>query len=289
MVYIHHNSRRVVVESQSNTLLHQQQHGRTSGSIKAYNPKSGDWSTYKGRLEFYLQINKITDAAMKRAALLTIIGNAGFRMLTDLHFPNKLIDVTYDALIEDLDKAYGRKGLKMASRVRFGTVSQHEGQSILEFIGELRHASMDCGFGDQLDNRLKDQFVIGLRFDHIKKKLLEDADRALTDILKKARALELVDREHSSSKSTSHSAAQHVRTSRPPQRNEPYKHPNARENVASSSNNSSLVPCDRCRRRGHQPERCYSLTQKLTCNKCGRVGHKATVCRSRPPSTSNQP
>ena len=97
------------------------------GSIEAYNPKFDDWSTYKGRLEFYLQINKITDAAMKRAALLTLIGNAGFRMLTDLHFPNKLIDVTYEALIEDLDKAYGRKVSKMASRVRFGTVSQHEG------------------------------------------------------------------------------------------------------------------------------------------------------------------
>ena len=99
---------------------------------------------------------------MKQAALLTLIGNAGFRMLTDLHFSNKLIDVTYDALIEDLDKAQGRKVSKMASRVRFGTVSQHEGQSIDEFIAELRHASMDCGFGDQFDNRLEDQFVIGL-------------------------------------------------------------------------------------------------------------------------------
>ena len=93
------------------------------GSIEAYNPKSDDWSTYKGRLEFYLQINKITDAAMKRAAFLTLIGNAGFRMLTDLHFPTKLIDVTYDALIEDLHKAYGKNVSKMASRVLFGTVS----------------------------------------------------------------------------------------------------------------------------------------------------------------------
>ena len=188
------------------------------GSIEAYNPKSDYWSTYKGRLEFYLQINKITDAAMKRAALLTLICNAGFCMLTDLHFPTKLIDVTYDALIKDLDKVYGKKVSKMASRVRFGTVFQHEGQDIDEFIAELRHASMDCGFGDQLDNRLKDQFVIGLRSDHINKKLLEDEDIDLACILKKARALELVDREHSSSKSATHSVAQHVRTSRPPQR-----------------------------------------------------------------------
>ena len=188
------------------------------------------------------------------------------------------------SLIEDLDKAYGKKVSKMASQVRFGTVCQHEGQDIDEFIAELRHASMDCGFGDQLDNRLKDQFVIGLRSDHIKKKLLEDEDRDLADILKKARALEIVDREHSSSKSASHSAAQHVRTSRPPQRQEVYKHPNSRENSASSSNKSAQVPCDRCGKRGHLPEKCYFLTQKLTCNRCGRVGHKATVCKSRPPS-----
>ena len=105
------------------------------GSIEAYDPKSDDWSTYKRRVEFYLQINKITNAAMKRAALLRLIGYAGFRMLTDLHFPTKLIDVTYDALIED-DKAYGIIS-KLASCVRFGTVSQHEGQSIDIFIAEL--------------------------------------------------------------------------------------------------------------------------------------------------------
>ena len=60
---------------------------------------------------------------MKRAALLTLIGDSGFRMLANLHFPTKQIDVTYNALIEDLDKADGSKVSKMASRVRFGTVS----------------------------------------------------------------------------------------------------------------------------------------------------------------------
>ena len=233
------------------------------GSIEAYNPKSDDWSTYKGRLEFYLQINKITYAAIKRAALLTLIGNDGFRMLTDYHFPLMLIDIAYDALIEDLDKAYGKKVSKMVSRVRFRTIFQHEGQSIDEFIAELRHASMDCGFGNKLENRLKDQFLIGLHSDHIKKKLQEDEDRDLADILKKARALELVDREHSSSKSVSHSTAQHVRTSRPPHRNEAYKHPNDRDNCVSSLSKSTQVPCNRCNLRGHLPEQCVFYQRGL--------------------------
>ena len=79
-------------------------------SIEAYNPKFDKSSTYKGRFEFFLQINKLTDAAIKRAALLTLIGNAGVRMLANLHFPTKLSDVIYDALNEDLDNAY-EKGI----------------------------------------------------------------------------------------------------------------------------------------------------------------------------------
>ena len=134
----------------------------------------------------------------------------------------------------------------MASRVRFGTVSQHESQSIDEFIAELRHASMDCGFRDQLDNRLKDQVVIGLRSDHIKKKLLEDEDKDLADILKRARALELVDREHSSSKTTSHPTVQQVHMSRPPQLQEAYEHPNARESNASNLTKLAQIECNRC-------------------------------------------
>ena len=102
----------------------------------------------------------------------------------------------------------------------------YEGTLIDEFIADLRHASMDCGFDDQLENRLKDIFVIGMRSDHIKKMLLDNEDKDLRDILKKARALELVDNEHISSKSIS--AAQNVRTSRSPQRQEAYKHLNAR-------------------------------------------------------------
>ena len=139
---------------------------------------------------------------------------------------------------------------------------------------------MDCGFGDQLNNRLKDQFVIGVRSDHIKKKLLEDEDKDLADILKRARALELVDREHSSTKTTSHPAAQQVRSSRPPQHQEAYEHPNARGNDAANSTKLAQFECNRCGKFGHQPGRCFYLTLKLICNKCGRVGHKATTCRS---------
>ena len=76
------------------------------GYIGPYDPKSMKWSTYKGRFTFYLQANSITDAALKRATLITLMGDIACRMLADLHLPDKLSTVNFD-LIADLDSAYG--------------------------------------------------------------------------------------------------------------------------------------------------------------------------------------
>ena len=152
------------------------------------------WLTYKGRFSFYLQANSITDAALKRETLLTLIGDTAYRKLADLHLPDDLSTVNFNTLITDLDSAYGKKVSKLTTRVRFQSIVQHEGQSVDEFLADLRHSSIDCGYGDKLDNRFKDQFVVGLRSDQIKEKLLEDEDKALADIVKRARDLKLVNR-----------------------------------------------------------------------------------------------
>ena len=122
-------------------------------------------------------------------------------MLADLYLPDDLSTVNFDTLITDLDTEYGKKVSKLASRERFQSIVQHEDQSVDEYLADIRRSSIDCGFGDQLDNRLTDQFVVGLRSDQIKKKLFEDEDKPLADIVKKARDLELVNRESCSSKS----------------------------------------------------------------------------------------
>ena len=49
---------------------------------------------------------------------------------------------------------------------------------------------MDCGFSDNLNNWLKNHFVIGLRSDHIKTNLLKDEDQDIVDNLKKAKTLD---------------------------------------------------------------------------------------------------
>lgn len=70
------------------------------GHIGPYDPKSMEWSTYKGRFTFYLQANSITDAPLKRATLLTNIGDTAYRMLADLHQPDELSTNHFDTEAE---------------------------------------------------------------------------------------------------------------------------------------------------------------------------------------------
>ena len=90
--------------------------------IWPYDPKSMEWSTYKGRFTFYRQVNSIINAALKRATLLTLIGDTAYHMLADLHLPENLSTVNFNTLITDLDNAYNKKVSKLASRVRFQSI-----------------------------------------------------------------------------------------------------------------------------------------------------------------------
>ena len=126
-------------------------------------------------------------------------------MLADFHLPDDHSTVYFDTFITELDNAFGKKVWKLASRIRFQSIDQHEGQSVDEYLADLCHSSIDCGSGDQLDHRFKDQFVVGLRSDTIKKKLIEDENKAIADV-QNARNLELVNRKSTSYKSALTSA-----------------------------------------------------------------------------------
>ena len=190
------------------------------GSIEAYNPKSDDWSNFKGWLEFYFQIKKITYAAMKWAAILTIINIQDFVCLKIYISLQSLLMWRRTRLSRTLTRRMAERFQKWHRVFALARCLNTRVKTSTSSIAELLHAFMKRGIGDQFDNRVKDQFVIGLRTDHIKNKLFEDEDKDLGDILKRTRALKLVDRENSSSKSSLHAGSQHVQTSRLTQPNE---------------------------------------------------------------------
>ena len=76
----------------------------------------------------------------------------------------------------------------------FSTVQQ-EGQSITDFLAELRNKAKECDFEEQCcvkcqDNALRDRFVMGCRHTFIQQAILKEGDASLTNVLQCAKMAE---------------------------------------------------------------------------------------------------
>ena len=112
-------------------------------------------------------------AAKQRAILLTSIGSVSYRVLKDLSFPDASNTKTFEQLATLLCGHYKPTCLKVAERYRFHSANQHPGESITDFLRELKKLASTCEFTNhQLQESLRDRFICGLRSEQIKRKLL---------------------------------------------------------------------------------------------------------------------
>ena len=133
----------------------------TVGSIAAFQPESERIdSSYLEKLELYLSANAFPDDR-KVAALLTIIGSTAYEVLRSLLAPARPQDKTYDELVAALRAHYAPKPMVIAERFHFHRRNQHSGESIAEYVAELRKLALHCEFKDYLDQALGEIVVQG--------------------------------------------------------------------------------------------------------------------------------
>ena len=128
--------------------------------------ESEDIESYLERLQEYFTAYDIKDdednAAKRQAILLTSIGSNCFRVLKDLAFPDAPNTKTFDQLTTLLRKHFKRTRLKIAERYRFHSAVQQQGQSIADFVRELKKLAGTCEFtNEQLNDNLRDRFICG--------------------------------------------------------------------------------------------------------------------------------
>ena len=114
---------------------------------------------------------------MKRqATLLTLIGPTTYQQLTDLVAPAKPNEKTFEQLVEVLTKHYSPKKGEIMQRHRFYTRSRQTGETVAEFVADLRCLAAHCRFGDTLETMLRDRIVCGINNSSIQKKLFCETD-----------------------------------------------------------------------------------------------------------------
>ena len=133
------------------------------GDNGPYDPTQ-DRASYEGRFRFYLQANAVDEEERKRAVLLCTVGPDAYNVV-ELNAPTPLTDgaITLDTQLEQLRGYYYKKMSLLVARTEFVRICQKENQSVATFAVELRNQEARCNFGDRLANRLRDQFVAGLR------------------------------------------------------------------------------------------------------------------------------
>ena len=163
----------------------------TLGTVEPFDPESDDWPTYAERLEQFFLANRITDYAGKRvAAFLTVIGPKAYTLLRNVLAPDKPATKTYAELVAALKAHLDPKPLVIAERFKFHRRSQKEGETVAQYLAELRKLAEYCDFKDHREEALRDRLVCGIQSKAIQKRLLAEADLTLQKAYEVAQGIE---------------------------------------------------------------------------------------------------
>ena len=227
------------------------------GNVGDFDSRTNSISSYVEHVQLYFETNSVADDR-EVVVLLTVIRQKTYNTLRSLLAPARPRDKTYDELVSVLQKHYDPKPLVIGERFRFYQRSQKAGESIGDFIVDLRRLSMNCEFGDFLDQALRDRFVCGVRSEGLQKKLITEAQEIGQSM--ESTDLNAKDLKGDAVRDSIHHCSTPAASNSPSQNAGPRK---------------KFHPCHRCSRQ-HDVNTCKF--RNTTCHRCGKTGHIGPVC-----------
>ena len=230
----------------------------TYGSISEFQHNSEDLATYLERVELYFSANDIPDA--KQVPIFrNVVASATYGLLRSLLAPVNPKDKSLAELMQTLKSHFEPKRNIIAEWFRFHRWNQMAGESVAQFVAELRHIASRCEFGEYLTEALRDRLVCGLRSEPAQRKLLgEGGDLTLERAIEIAQMMESAKEQAQSL----HGLSELAVGLGDKRRIEP---------------SAVSKTCYRCGKPGHLPAGCRFREAK--CHKCGTKGHLAWVYR----------
>ena len=228
------------------------------GRITAFQAEDESISAYLERVELYFVANDI-DAAKQVPILLSSIGAKTYELLRSLTAPKAPKEKSLKELKDTLTSHFEPAPIVIAERYRFHRREQKAGESIAEYVAELRRLTTHCKFEDTVDyleESLRDRFVCGLRTEGTKKRLLTEKKLTFASAVELAQSLETASKDAQQQKEEASGSVHNVTTPNP-----------------------GTVACYRCGQKNHKASECRF--KEATCHNCGKKGHIKPACRSR--------
>ena len=220
-----------------------------------FEPLAESFSVYVERVNLFFTANEVPEE--KRVPVfLTIVGKSTYALLRNLLQPSLPKDKTFEDITKILKKHYQPAQSVIAERFQFHKRTQKEGESVAEYVAELKWLSMHFQFEAYLNDALRDCLVCGLQKESTQKRLLLEDQLTFTKAVEMAQNIELVD-----------------------------KHTLAKKNVATDPSvltnqvSSLSTTCYKCGKSNHTASQCRY--KDVDCLKCGKRGRLKAVCRSK--------
>ena len=120
---------------------------------------------------------------------LSLISSRNYSLLRNLLTPHKPGEKMYDVLKTTLQSHFQTKKLVIAEWFHFHRRNQDAGETIADYVAELRWLTTHCEFGDYSEDALRDRLVCGLRNEAIQRRLLSKNELTFAKALEVAQSM----------------------------------------------------------------------------------------------------
>jgi hypothetical protein len=144
------------------------------GSIGPFNPDEEEWTSYTERMEQYFVANEVTDPSKQRGILLSVCGASTYQLVRNLVAPNKPSDRSFAEIVKLVKDHHHPPPSVIVERFNFNSRYQREGETVAQFVAQLRKLSEHCQHDATLDDMLRDRLVCGLRDSKLQRRLLAE-------------------------------------------------------------------------------------------------------------------
>ncbi|XP_055685055.1 uncharacterized protein LOC129797827 [Lutzomyia longipalpis] len=253
------------------------------GSIESFVP-GDNFKNFRDRLESLLSVNKITEEDQRKNLAITLMGATAYDTLVTLLSPKTPSEVTYKKIMETLLNHYEVKNNVIAERCQFHMRNRKDGESVNDYIVEIKAMADKCEFGAFLEEALRDRLVSGINDQVLQQKLILQSNltweraketsiiefRTRRNVQEMGQAIggvNLMSKQSAHAKRQSSGGHQRHRS----------RHREGAKGQENRSSAPSGASCDKC---GLQHAQGQCKAAKSNCRMCGKKGHWAAMCRS---------